>query len=172
MDERDERRDDRSADRAVYIISVAAELAGVHPQTLRIYERKGLLRPRRTPGNTRRYSDRDIERLREIQELTQRRGVNLAGVKMIMELQAELEELRRRTAELEEELRRARGAGTDLGRGGAELGRGGGEPGRSGADLGRGGGEPGHPAAIVPLRAVPRFPWLGPWDEPEGPEGR
>jgi MerR family transcriptional regulator/heat shock protein HspR len=88
-----ERTDDRH-DRAVYIISVAAELAGVHPQTLRIYERKGLVRPQRTQGNTRRYSDADIQRLREIQELTDD-GVNLAGVKRIMELQAELLELHR-----------------------------------------------------------------------------
>ena len=166
MNERNERRrDDRSADRAVYIISVAAELAGVHPQTLRIYERKGLLRPRRTPGNTRRYSDRDIERLREIQELTQRRGVNLAGVKMIMELQAELEELRRRTAELEEELRRARGAGADLGPTSADLGR-------ERADLGGSGSDPEHHGAIVPLRAIHRFPWSASWEQAERPEGR
>ncbi len=95
-------------ERPVYIISVAAELAGVHPQTLRIYERKGLLSPKRTSGNTRRYSDRDIARLQMIQDLTQRRGVNLAGVKLIMEMQAELDELRRRTAQLEAEVRRAR----------------------------------------------------------------
>jgi MerR family transcriptional regulator/heat shock protein HspR len=95
-------------ERAVYIISAAAELAGVHPQTLRIYERKGLLTPKRTSGNTRRYSEGDIARLQTIQDLTQRRGVNLAGVKLIMEMQAELDELRRRTAELEAELRRAR----------------------------------------------------------------
>ncbi len=73
-------------DGAVYIISVAAELAGVHPQTLRMYERKGLLRPARSPGGTRRYSDRDVERVRLIQELTQREGVNLAGVLRILEL--------------------------------------------------------------------------------------
>lgn len=112
-DERDGREDlrrrraeVRREDHAVYIISVAAELAGVHPQTLRIYERKGLVRPQRTSGNTRRYSDRDIELLREIQDLTQDRGVNLAGVKMIIEMQAELEALRRKTEELEQELRR------------------------------------------------------------------
>jgi MerR family transcriptional regulator/heat shock protein HspR len=93
--------------RAVYIISVAAELAGVHPQTLRIYERKGLLRPARTAGNTRRYSDRDIDILREIQRLTQR-GVNLAGVKMIMELRIEVERARRELEELSEELERTR----------------------------------------------------------------
>jgi len=87
-------------DRAVYIISVAAELAGVHPQTLRIYERKGLVRPSRTSGNTRRYSDRDIARLRTIQEMTQA-GVNLAGVKRILKMQAEVEALRRELAETE-----------------------------------------------------------------------
>jgi MerR family transcriptional regulator/heat shock protein HspR len=76
---------------AIYVISVAAELAGVHPQTLRVYERKGLLTPQRTAGNTRRYSQRDIERLRKIQELTQE-GVNLAGVMNIMELEERLAE--------------------------------------------------------------------------------
>jgi MerR family transcriptional regulator/heat shock protein HspR len=103
--------DDRSSERderAVYIISVAAELAGVHPQTLRIYERKGLLRPKRTSGNTRRYSDRDIELLLQIQDLTQEQGINLAGVKLIMEMQAQLEALRARAERLERELRAAR----------------------------------------------------------------
>jgi MerR family transcriptional regulator/heat shock protein HspR len=104
----DDTRRASGEERAVYIISVAAELAGVHPQTLRIYERKGLLSPKRTSGNTRRYSERDIARLQTIQDLTQRRGVNLAGVKLIMEMQTELERLRRRTAELEAEVRRAR----------------------------------------------------------------
>ncbi len=92
-------------DRAVYIISVAAELAGVHPQTLRIYERKGLLRPARTAGNTRRYSDRDIERLRTIQSLTQA-GVNLAGVKRILKLRAEMERLQQEIRETEQEMER------------------------------------------------------------------
>ncbi len=95
-------------ERAVYIISIAAELAGVHPQTLRSYDRLGLLSPARSAGNTRRYSERDIARMRMIQDLTQRRGVNLAGAKMIIELQAEVDELRRRNAELEAELRRLR----------------------------------------------------------------
>jgi MerR family transcriptional regulator, heat shock protein HspR len=99
------KRSERAEERAVYIISVAAELAGVHPQTLRIYERKGLLRPARTAGNTRRYSDRDIDRLRAIQDLTQR-GINLAGVKMIIELQAEVLRVRRRIEELREEIER------------------------------------------------------------------
>lgn len=97
-----ERRDER----AVYVISVAAELTGVHPQTLRIYERKGLLRPKRTSGNSRRYSERDIDRLRMIQELTQAEGVNLAGVKRIMQMQRELDRLRDRIRELEAELSR------------------------------------------------------------------
>ena len=86
------RREERSA---VYVISVAAELAGVHPQTLRVYERKGLLAPQRTSGNTRRYSAEDIERLRRIQELTQNDGVNLAGAKMVLRLEEQLERMRR-----------------------------------------------------------------------------
>jgi MerR family transcriptional regulator, heat shock protein HspR len=101
-------RTQRREDQAVYIISVAAELAGVHPQTLRIYERKGLLSPARTAGNTRRYSERDIATLRVIQELTQR-GINLAGVKMIMELQQEVERARHALEEILESLERERG---------------------------------------------------------------
>jgi MerR family transcriptional regulator/heat shock protein HspR len=89
--------------RAVYIISVAAELAGVHPQTLRIYERKGLVRPHRTSGNTRRYSAADIDRLRRIQRLTQE-GVNLAGAKRIMALEEEADRLRTRVAQLQARL--------------------------------------------------------------------
>jgi MerR family transcriptional regulator/heat shock protein HspR len=89
--------------RAVYIISVAAELAGVHPQTLRIYERKGLVRPHRTSGNTRRYSEADIGRIRRIQGLTQE-GVNLAGAKRIMALEEELLRVRARIAQLEARL--------------------------------------------------------------------
>ena len=97
-------RTDPRPDRAVFVISVAAELAGMHPQTLRMYERRGLVRPERTSGNSRRYSERDIERLRLIQELTQEAGVNLAGVKRIMELQRELDRLQARVRELEERL--------------------------------------------------------------------
>jgi MerR family transcriptional regulator, heat shock protein HspR len=89
-----DRRRTRGGD--VYIISVAAELAGVHPQTLRTYERRGLLKPARTSGGTRRYSERDVERVRLIQELTQGEGVNLAGVLRILELQDQLEEAERR----------------------------------------------------------------------------
>jgi MerR family transcriptional regulator/heat shock protein HspR len=80
--------------RAVYVISVAAELAGVHPQTLRIYERKGLVDPARTAGGSRRYSDADIEALRRIQELTNE-GLNLAGVQRVLDLEAEVFRLRR-----------------------------------------------------------------------------
>ena len=79
--------------RAVYVISVAAELAGMHPQTLRIYERKGLVDPARTGGGSRRYSERDIERLRRIQDLTTA-GLNLEGVRRVMELEAELARVR------------------------------------------------------------------------------
>jgi MerR family transcriptional regulator/heat shock protein HspR len=96
-------RAQRPSDRAVFVISVAAELAGVHPQTLRIYERKGLVHPKRTSANSRRYSERDIERLREIQELTGK-GVNLAGVRRVIELQQEIDLLAARVAELEAEL--------------------------------------------------------------------
>jgi len=89
---------DRKA-RAVFVISVAAELAGMHPQTLRIYERKGLLDPYRTPGGTRRYSQEDIERLTLIQTLTSR-GLNLEGVKQVLDLQSEVHLLRSELAEL------------------------------------------------------------------------
>jgi len=104
-----DRPTDRAGEeRAVYVISVAAELAGVHPQTLRIYDRKGLVRPKRTAGNTRRYSERDIELLQQIHEMTQERGINLAGVKMIIEMQAELRALRARADALDRELRGSR----------------------------------------------------------------
>ena len=92
--------------RAVYVISVAAELSGVHPQTLRIYERKGLLDPARTVGGSRRYSEGDIERLRRIQELTAS-GLNLEGVKRVIELEDENERLR---AQLEQSERDAKEA--------------------------------------------------------------
>src|SRR5215831_6213960 len=89
-------------DRAVYVISVAAELAGVHPQTLRIYERKGLVDPARTAGGSRRYSEADIGLLLRIQELTNE-GLNLAGVQRVLELEAENARLRERLAEVEHE---------------------------------------------------------------------
>jgi MerR family transcriptional regulator/heat shock protein HspR len=89
--------------RALYVISVAAELAGVHPQTLRIYERKGLVEPARTSGRSRRYSDEDIELLRRIQELTNE-GVSLVGVQRILALEADLRATRQREARLEARL--------------------------------------------------------------------
>jgi MerR family transcriptional regulator, heat shock protein HspR len=92
------------SDRAVFVISVAAELAGVHPQTLRIYEREGLVRPKRTTSNARRYSERDIERLLEIKKLTSG-GINLAGVGAVLELTQEIERLQAAVAALEGELR-------------------------------------------------------------------
>jgi MerR family transcriptional regulator/heat shock protein HspR len=91
-------------DRAVFVISVAAELAGVHPQTLRIYEREGLVRPKRTTSNARRYSQRDIERLLEIKRLTGD-GMNLEGVRRVIELSQEVERLRASITQLEAELR-------------------------------------------------------------------
>lgn len=88
----------------VYIISVAAELAGVHPQTLRTYERKGLLRPKRTAGGTRRYSEKDVARVQLIQHLTQAEGINLAGVVRILAMEDEIERLRRRLERAQEEV--------------------------------------------------------------------
>ena len=93
-------------ERALYIISVAAELAGVHPQTLRIYERKGLIEPARTQGRSRRYSERDVALLRRIQELTND-GVSLAGVKKILELEADLDDARAEIDRLNDELQAA-----------------------------------------------------------------
>lgn len=89
--------------RAVFVISVAAELAGMHPQTLRIYERKGLLEPARTPGGTRRYSQEDIERLQLIQELTSQ-GLNLEGVRRVLALQEENRHLKRKVDRLRDKL--------------------------------------------------------------------
>jgi MerR family transcriptional regulator/heat shock protein HspR len=83
---------ERDVNRAVYVISVAAELTGMHPQTLRIYERKGLLDPSRTSGGSRRFSDHDLSRLRHIQELTST-GLNLEGVRRVLELEAEVRQL-------------------------------------------------------------------------------
>ena len=87
--------------RGVYMISVAAELAGMHPQTLRIYEARGLITPKRSPKNTRLYSQDDVERLRRIQGLTTELGMNLAGVEKVFELEEEMERMRRRMRSLE-----------------------------------------------------------------------
>jgi MerR family transcriptional regulator/heat shock protein HspR len=92
----------RDPAQAVFVISVAAEIAGVHPQTLRIYERKGLLDPARTGGGSRRYSERDLARLRRIQELTNN-GLNLEGVRRVMALEDEVARLRREVAKAREE---------------------------------------------------------------------
>jgi MerR family transcriptional regulator/heat shock protein HspR len=98
-------------DRGVFMISVAAELAGMHPQTLRIYEAKGLIKPKRSPKKTRLYSQSDVERLKRIQELTTQLGLNLAGVERVLELeelmvgmQEELDRMRGQAAELEREM--------------------------------------------------------------------
>jgi MerR family transcriptional regulator/heat shock protein HspR len=91
-------------DRPRYMISVAAELVGMHPQTLRIYESKGLVRPKRTPGNTRLYSEADLERLRLIQRLTGELGLNLAGVETVLRLEDELAKMQRRFDRMEREM--------------------------------------------------------------------
>jgi MerR family transcriptional regulator/heat shock protein HspR len=88
-------------DQGVYMISVAAELAGMHPQTLRIYEARGLITPKRSAGKTRLYSQEDVDRLRRIQELTSEMGMNLAGVEKVFELEEELEKMRARMARLQ-----------------------------------------------------------------------
>ena len=95
--------------RPVYMISVAAELAGMHPQTLRIYEQRGLIEPDRSPKGTRRYSQSDVDRLRRIQQLTSELGMNLAGVERVFELEGELAQMRRRMDRMErraEQMRR------------------------------------------------------------------
>lgn len=91
---------------AAYVISAAAQLAGMHPQTLRQYDREGLVSPARTPGGGRRYSEADVQRLREVQRLSQEEGVNLAGIRRIMQLQAEVDDLREQVDRLAGELGR------------------------------------------------------------------
>src|SRR3954469_21393585 len=104
-DDGDDRFDRR---RGVFMISVAAELAGMHPQTLRIYESRGLITPKRSPKNTRLYSQDDVERLRRIQELTGQLGMNLAGVEKVFELESEMARMRRRMRSLERDARKVR----------------------------------------------------------------
>ena len=94
-------------DRPRYMISVAAELVGMHPQTLRMYEQKGLVQPQRTAGNTRLYSEADLERLRLIQKLTTQLGLNLAGVEAVLELEEQLQRMQARMEWLEREMREA-----------------------------------------------------------------
>ena len=110
---RRERVEPIDEERGVFMISVAAELADMHPQTLRMYEARGLIEPQRSPKNTRLYSQRDVERLRRIQQLTSEQGLNLAGVETVLEMeervermQAKLERMRRRAAELERRMSR------------------------------------------------------------------
>jgi MerR family transcriptional regulator/heat shock protein HspR len=94
-------------DRPRYMISVAAELVGMHPQTLRMYEQKGLVRPKRTAGNTRLYSEADLDRLRLIQRLTSQLGLNLAGVEAVLDLEEQLQRMHGRMERLEREMREA-----------------------------------------------------------------
>src|SRR3990170_808855 len=91
------------AERGVFMISVAAELAEMHPQTLRMYEARGLITPKRSPKNTRLYSQADVERLREIQRLTNEQGLNLAGVETVLELEDRLQKMRAEMAKLREQ---------------------------------------------------------------------
>src|SRR3984885_3384129 len=102
------RRDPKKEDARTFLISVAAELAGMHAQTLRTYDRLGLVTPRRTRGGGRRYSQHDVDLLREVQRLSQDEGVNLAGIKRIIELTTQVEALRSRLGEMGNELERLR----------------------------------------------------------------
>ncbi|EGD54967.1 heat shock protein transcriptional repressor HspR [Gordonia neofelifaecis] len=108
VDNRGDQPRDETADAATFMISVAAELAGMHAQTLRTYDRLGLVTPQRTRGGGRRYSSRDVEMLREIQRLSQDEGVNLAGIKRIIELSDEVEALRKRVGDLTRQMESAR----------------------------------------------------------------
>jgi len=92
-------------DRPIYMISVAAELVGMHPQTLRMYEQKGLVRPKRTPGGTRLYSEADVERLRIVQRLTTELGLNLAGVELVLRMEDELRRANAQIDRLERQIR-------------------------------------------------------------------
>ena len=92
-------------DRPIYMISVAAELVGMHPQTLRTYEAKGLVRPKRTPGGTRLYSEADVERLRIVQRLTTEVGLNLAGVELVLQLEDELRRAHTQIEQLQQRMR-------------------------------------------------------------------
>src|SRR4051812_1147795 len=100
------RASNHDAARGVYMISVAAELAGMHPQTLRIYESRGLITPRRSSGNTRLYSQEDVERLRRIQELTTELGMNLAGVERVFQLEQEMARMQERMIRVQREAER------------------------------------------------------------------
>ena len=101
------RRIQVSTDQGVFMISVAAELADMHPQTLRMYEQRGLITPKRSPKGTRLYSQEDVDRLRRIQEMTAELGLNLAGVEKVLALEVDLERARKRVAALEKRMRQA-----------------------------------------------------------------
>jgi MerR family transcriptional regulator, heat shock protein HspR len=101
------RRIQVSTDQGVFMISVAAELADMHPQTLRMYEQRGLITPKRSPKGTRLYSQEDVDRLRRIQEMTAELGLNLAGVEKVLALEADLDRARKRVAALEKRMRQA-----------------------------------------------------------------
>ena len=101
------RRIQVSTDQGVFMISVAAQLADMHPQTLRMYEQRGLITPKRSPKGTRLYSQEDVDRLRRIQEMTAELGLNLAGVEKVLALEADLERARKRVVALEERMRQA-----------------------------------------------------------------
>ena len=107
-------RIDVSIDRGVFMISVAAELAEMHPQTLRMYEARGLIEPKRSPKGTRLYSQADVERLRRIQQMTAELGLNLAGVERVLELEAQVERARRKNELLERQLAEVRARNEQL----------------------------------------------------------
>jgi MerR family transcriptional regulator, heat shock protein HspR len=146
---------DQSDDLAVYVISVAAELSGMHPQTLREYERRGLVSPGRSSGNGRRYSMRDILALREIQRLSQDEGVNLSGIKLIMSQLRELEQARRLIAELHAEVAQLRAELESTRAVAARL-----------ANLRRSGGD--DQSGLVPVRRGAR---VAVWEPIAGPPG-
>jgi MerR family transcriptional regulator/heat shock protein HspR len=135
-----------SDDMPVYVISVAANLSGMHPQTLRGYEKVGLVTPRRTPGGGRRYSMRDILALREIQRLSQEEGINLSGIKRILDLERELEQVRMTVAEMHAEMAQLRAELESTRAVAARL-----------AELRRGARTPNPRATLVPVRASTRI---------------
>ena len=146
---------EQSDDLPVYVISVAAELSGMHPQTLREYERRGLVSPGRSAGRGRRYSMRDILALREIQRLSQEEGVNLAGVKLILDQLQELDRARTLVAELRAEITQLRAELESTRAVAARL-----------AGLRRSGGD--DRSGLVPVRHAPR---AASWDPRNGPSG-
>ena len=150
---------EQSDDMPVYVISVAAELSGMHPQTLREYERRGLVSPGRSAGRGRRYSMRDILALREIQRLSQEEGVNLAGVKLLLDQLQELEQARGLIAQLRAEIAQLRVELESTRAVAARL-----------AGLRRGGGE--DQSGLVPVRHAPRAASWEPANRPPGGTGQ